>query len=170
MENAGPVLVGTDFSEAARVALQEARRLAARVGTHVEVLHVVESGLAGWLAASAGAGGAGDLAGWLTDVGMTAADLRIRYGSAWVELTRYAGEVDPVMIVIGSHGRSGYQPLSVGSTATRLSVQSRWPVVLVSPRLAVRTEQSITAAGHDGAVAPIRSLAGYTTTDGGKSR
>ncbi|CAN5637999.1 hypothetical protein BH23GEM10_BH23GEM10_04520 [soil metagenome] len=166
----GSVLVGTDFSDAARVALQEARRLAAQLGTHVEVLHVVDSGRARGLAEPTGSGGAGDLAGWLNDVGMTAGDLLIRYGSAWVELTRYAGEVEPIMIVIGSHGRSGYQPLSVGSTATRLSVQARWPVVLVSPRVAVRTEQGITAADHDGAAERIRPLAGSTTTDGGKSR
>lgn len=154
----GPVLVGTDFSDAARMALQEARRLAVQLGTHVEVLHVVDSG------------GASDLTGWLEDAGMSTGDLRIRYGSAWVEITRYAGEVEPIMIVIGSHGRSGYQPLAVGSTATRLSVQARWPVVLVSPRVAVRTEQGITAAVHEGAAERIRPVAGSTITDGGKSR
>jgi nucleotide-binding universal stress UspA family protein len=142
---AGPVLVGTDFSESARMALTEARRLAELLGTRLEVLHVVEGGItAGW-------GDAGEAGQWLRGAGLEPDDLVVRHGSAWVELSRYAAEVAPVLVVVGSHGRSGYQPLAIGSTAARVAVHARRPVVLVSPRVVSGQEQTAADTVRDGA-------------------
>lgn len=125
----GPVVVGIDFSDSAGVALAEARRLAALLTARLDIVHVVDgSPAAGWTAAQASE--------WLESVGLDPADLVIRFGSPWVELARYAADVKPTLVVVGSHGRSGYQPLALGSTAVRVSLQARCPVVLVSPRVA----------------------------------
>ena len=132
--NVGPVVVGTDFSDTAGVALSEARRLAELLGTHVEVVHVVDGGrAAGW-------GEDGEAGTWLKSARVDPADLIVRYGNPWVELARFAAEAVPTLLVVGSHGQSGYQPLAIGSTATRISVHARCPVVLVSPR-AVQADQ-----------------------------
>jgi nucleotide-binding universal stress UspA family protein len=151
--NVGPVLVGTDFSESASLALAEARRLAALMGARVEVVHVVDG------AHAAGWGEDGQAGNWLKTAQLDPAGLVVRYGSPWVELARYAAEVMPTLVVVGSHGQSGYQPLTIGSTATRISVHARCPVVLVSPR-AVSAEQEAVRADRDSAAAGIRRAPG----------
>jgi nucleotide-binding universal stress UspA family protein len=136
----GPVVVGTDFSETAGVALAEARRLAVLLGTEVVVVHVVDG--------KPGTGGpdtmeAAEADGWLRTAGMPAEGLVVRTGSAWVELARYASEVSPTLMVVGSHGQSGYQPLNIGSTASRVSLHARVPVVVVSPRVATQLPELV---------------------------
>jgi len=98
----------------------------------VEVLHVWEYG---------GGEGWEPVGEELT--AMAAADLRpkevhVRRGVPWVELVRYAKERKARMIVAGRHGRSGFQPSALGSTAQRLATSSRVPVLLVSGTVARR--------------------------------
>ncbi|HSJ09176.1 MAG TPA: universal stress protein [Longimicrobiales bacterium] len=126
----GPVLVGTDFSDTAALALQEAQRLAAMLGTGVTLMHVVDG------APGIGWGHSGEAGTWLERAGIQPQQVVVRFGSPWVEVTRYVSEVAPALVVVGSHGRSGYQPLTIGGTASRISMHSRVPVVLVSPRAA----------------------------------
>jgi nucleotide-binding universal stress UspA family protein len=124
----GPLMVGTDFSEGSAAALAEGRRLAARLGVAVEVVHVVDGvERPGWRP-----GGLADA--WLQGAGLSPDDLRIRVGSPWVELARLTDDPAALLLVVGSHGRSGYQPLALGSTASRVSMSARCPVVLVSPQ------------------------------------
>ncbi|CAN5759455.1 hypothetical protein BH23GEM9_BH23GEM9_37180 [soil metagenome] len=126
----GPVIVAVDFSETAAVALLEARRLAGLLGTRMQVIHVVDGGdQAHWEVA-----GAAESAEWLVAMGC-GDELIVRFGNPWVELARYAADVAPTLLVVGSHGMSGYQPLTIGSTASRVSLHARCPVVVVSPRV-----------------------------------
>lgn len=160
-EGVGPVVVGTDFSETAGVALAEARRLAALLGTRVDVVHVVDGTAGASWAEPAEAGEAAVLASWLQSAGLDAAGVVVRFGSAWVELARYASEVLPTLLVVGSHGQTGYQPLSIGSTASRVSLHARCPVVVISPRVAASAESSMQErrmndASRAGAVAGAR--------------
>jgi nucleotide-binding universal stress UspA family protein len=150
----GPVVVGTDFSDAAGVALQEARRLALLLGVDLTVVHVVEDRL---VARDAG----GVAASWLGSHGLESVELVVRQGQPWVELARYAAEVKPTLLVVGSHGESGFQPLRIGSTASRVSMHAGCPVVLVSPRLqAPRQERGTNTAGRVGAAAGARDEPG----------
>lgn len=159
----GPVVVGTDFSEPAAAALAEGRRLAALLNVAVEVVHVVD----GAPATAWREGGRADA--WLRGVDLEVGALTIRFGSAWVELARFAEEVSPVLLVVGSHGLSGYQPLAVGSTASRVSMHARCPVVLVSPKVTSRVSGQVEPKwGSDGgmrveAQAGARSVPGDPT-------
>ena len=130
----GPIIVGTDFSEGSAAALVEGRLLAARLGAAVEVVHVVDGvQRPGWRP-----GGEAD--GWLRAAGLSPDDLRIRFGSPWVELARLTDDRAALLLAVGSHGVSGYQPLAIGSTASRVSMSARCPVVVVSPQ--VRSRES----------------------------
>ena len=51
-----------------------------------------------------------------------------------MELVRVAGERGAQMIVVGTHGRSGFQPVALGSTAARLALLSPRPTLLVGSR------------------------------------
>jgi nucleotide-binding universal stress UspA family protein len=140
MAAVGPVVVGTDFSDTAGVALAEARRLALLLCTDVVVVHVADGQSAGSVLEGADAPTA---SGWLRSVGLTPDRLVVRNGSAWVELARYSAEVSPALVVVGTHGRSGYQPLTMGSTASRISLHARCPVVVVSPRVASLASEGV---------------------------
>jgi nucleotide-binding universal stress UspA family protein len=163
MAGVGPVVVGTDFSDTAGVALAEARRLAGLLTTDVIVVHVAD----GQSAASVLEGADAPTASrWLFSAGLTADRLVVRQGSAWVELARFASEVSPLLVVVGSHGRSGYQPLNIGSTASRVSVHARCPVVVISPRVTSFLAEGVAGEirSHDasraGAVAAARVAPG----------
>lgn len=122
------VLVGTDFSAGSAAALQEARRLATRLGCGVRVVHVVESDRARDWAPST------EAHGWLASSGMAETELDVRFGRAWVELARFADTLAPALVVVGSHGASGYQSVAMGTTAQRLCLNARHPVVLIGPK------------------------------------
>lgn len=127
----GCVLVGTDFSPGATAALVEARRLAARLGCDVRVVHVVEQDRAsGWEPTD-------DARSWMSGASLEEDMLDVRFGSAWIELARCADACEPTLVVVGSHGTSGYQPVSMGTTAQRLTLNARHPVLLVGPRRSV---------------------------------
>jgi nucleotide-binding universal stress UspA family protein len=136
VDGVGPVVVGTDFSDTAASALHEGRRLAVLLGARLEVVHVAD-GSAGpvWQLPPAGSE-------WLGQGGVEPDQLVVRFGSGWVELARYAADASPSLMVVGSHGRSGYQPLTLGSTAARLSLQACCPVVIVSPRVPLVTVEA----------------------------
>lgn len=114
------IAIGLDFSSAAVSALAEARKLAAALGARLEIVHVTE----------AGDEGAGERAG---EYGCGEDELVIRTGVPWIELTRYVRQRKPVMLVVGSHGRSGFHPLGPGSTAARLAASAPCPILIVSP-------------------------------------
>lgn len=122
------VLVGTDFSAGSAAALVEARRLASRLGCGLRVVHVVESERArDWEPST-------DARGWMERGGLSEGELDVRFGRAWVELARFADTLTPALVVVGSHGASGHQTVSMGTTAQRLCLNARHPVVLVGPK------------------------------------
>jgi nucleotide-binding universal stress UspA family protein len=150
----GPVVVATDFSETAGIALVEARRLAALLRTRLVVVHVVDGAASGWCAD-------GEAGEWLRGAGVAVEDLVVRFGRPWVELARYAADVLPTLVVVGSHGVSGYQPLTLGSTAARVSMHAGCPVVLVSPRVRPLQDEGVEVyAGRGGAAAGARTKPG----------
>jgi nucleotide-binding universal stress UspA family protein len=143
------MLVGIDFSDGAALALAEARRLTDRLGADLELLHVEETqGPAGWRDDPG-------VRAWLAALGVDAAGLTVRRGQPWVELARHARETEPVLVVVGSHGVSGFQPVALGSTAARLGVSSPFPVVVVT-RAAARGRHGAAAPSPAAAASPDR--------------
>jgi nucleotide-binding universal stress UspA family protein len=122
------LLVGVDFSDGARAALAEARRLADRMQVVLHVIHVSDPVQGSETAL-------GPIAEqWLAEANVSRDQLHVRSGQPWAELARLAGSTGAVAVVIGSHGRSGYQPVALGSTATRLGVLASCPVIVVNRR------------------------------------
>lgn len=122
------LIVGTDFSATAALALTEARTLAAQLGVPLRAVHIRPGPLsAEWVADE-------DQKSWLAAVSLDEDQLTVRRGTPWVELVRLARESRARMIVVGTHGHSGFQPVTLGSTAARLAVLSPLPVVLVGTR------------------------------------
>jgi nucleotide-binding universal stress UspA family protein len=139
VERGARILVGTDFSEGAALALETARGLASRLGARIEIVHVIERyGDTDWLTD-------GPALEWLQRLGIDRDALVVRSGFPWVELVRHAHDSPPIMIVVGSHGSSGFQPLALGSTAGRMGVLSPYPVLVVTGAAASRRTAGATA-------------------------
>lgn len=122
------ILVGVDFSDAGARALEEARSLARALGAEPELLHVTTAPR-GWLADD-------EATAWMEREGVEPTSLGVRHGTPWVELARGAAERGALLIVVGSHGRGGYQPVALGSTALRLTMAATRPVLVVGRRSA----------------------------------
>jgi nucleotide-binding universal stress UspA family protein len=117
------VVVGVDFSEGAAAAVFEARRLADQLGLDPQFVHVMEDGVESPQPVEIGA--------WLRAHGLERSAIHVIHGVAWIELGRQASATASRLLVIGSHGRSGFQPLKPGRTALRLALRSPIPVVVV---------------------------------------
>jgi len=120
----GRVVVGTDFSEGALRALADGRWLARRAGLELQVLHVLEPGSPPppeWQARE-----------WLAATSLDPALLISRQGRPWIEIVRHAHEVSASIIVLGTHGQSGFQAMSLGTTASRVALRASCPVLFTA--------------------------------------
>ena len=120
------IVVGTDFSEDALVALSVADRLSDVLGARISIVHVkphVDSAMPR------------EANEWLERARISRGDVVIKYGTAWLELLRYAEENEAQLICVAAHGASGYQALTAGSNTRRLLLRSSVPVV-VAPAVA----------------------------------
>lgn len=120
------IIIGVDFSPGSAAAASVALRLAGRDGSRCRLLHVRPRSLLE-------DGSAVDPERWLERLGATGRDIESRDGVAWIELVRAVGESDASMLVVGTHGQSGFQPLRLGRTAESVALRSPAPVLLVSP-------------------------------------
>jgi nucleotide-binding universal stress UspA family protein len=119
------IVVAVDFSDACDAAFAEARRLSAAFGLPLRVLHVAEQhDVEHEQRAHA----------WISRQELGVAHIITLPGTPWVQIARYVEDSNPLMVVIGSHGQRGYQPLAPGSTATQLLARSTVPVLVVSSK------------------------------------
>jgi nucleotide-binding universal stress UspA family protein len=115
------VLAAVDFSDGALGAVREARALADRLGIPLQVLHVAAPG-ARWLTDA-------HAIEWLLVASLAPSAIVVRRGLPWVEIVRHAREISAVAIVLGTHGESGVQRVTIGSTASRVATSASCPVV-----------------------------------------
>lgn len=166
MLNWKTILVPTDFSEGARQALRIASDLARTHGAKLLVLHVTElpPGLdTGTMIAPAPGGipitvvdfAREQAVTWMNNDREQIVDksvdcaVRIEVGPAVDTVLETADKIGADLIVVGTHGRTGFAHFVLGSVAERIVRRSPVPVLTVR-----RTEKS-EAAG----VLPVRDLA-----------
>lgn len=118
------VLVGIDFSEGAANAYREGLWLARRAGLGLQVLHVTDKDVR-WAPGP-------EETDWLGKTEIDPTLVLVRQGLPWVEIVRHAIEVRTSVIVLGSHGATGFQAMTLGSTANRVAVRAPCPVLFVA--------------------------------------
>jgi len=134
------VLIATDFSPSSAAALEQARWLSERLGAYPEILHVVENHSSSQWQSDPTA------QMWISAAGLSGASIVTRAGTPWVEIVRRAQDIGAVLLVLGSHGQSGFHPLRLGSTAERLGSAAPCPIVLVSSRSTPQASRETRAA------------------------
>ena len=138
------ILVPTDFSPGADVALGWAQSLAAAFGAEVILLHVVDlsiAALAGFPSTLAAVPAAGELLDRIrieSDEEMRRLVARIpgargivREGTPRSVILEVAREIGVQLIVMGTHGRTGLTHVFFGSVAEHVVRHSRVPVLTV---------------------------------------
>ena len=133
------ILVATDFSDEAEAAVHYAIDYAHRLGARLHVLHVLSQGEV-------------EVTRLLADTAALAApDVPVTVwsvaGDPAEEILRYAQAYPIDLIVVGTHGRTGFSRVLLGSVAERVVRGARSPVLTVSarsiaPALATEVEET----------------------------
>jgi nucleotide-binding universal stress UspA family protein len=128
------VLVTTDLSEPAGVAVTRAAQLADEHGARLTTLHVVPAGMSADIAHSARSAVEAHVAR-LLDRGLAAtaaaASIALRRGRAAVEITAEAAQGAAQLVVIGASGERRLADVLLGSTAENVVRMSPVPVLIV---------------------------------------
>lgn len=143
MKHIERIVVGTDFSEIAEQAVDQAFDLAAQLGAVVTLVHAYElpvySFPDGVVVSTA------DAADKITSHALQRLEASIerrkgrgvsvkstlRMGPAWEELNAVAAEENADLIVVGTHGRRGFSRVVLGSVAERMVRTAVRPVLVV---------------------------------------
>jgi nucleotide-binding universal stress UspA family protein len=137
------ILCPVDFSEFSGPALQLAVRLGNWFGARVEVLHVlsvpslaVPAGLGPAYVPSVGALEREEATQALADLvapftGAVPIETKVLEGDAWRVIQEEAEALPAGLLVIGTHGRSGFEHLLLGSVTEKVLRRSPCPVLTV---------------------------------------
>jgi universal stress protein A len=137
------ILVPTDFSPASSKSLSYALRFAQGPNSEITLLHVLEPEtpltLAAWRTTPAfseqeladAEEGLRTLADSAKTAGGTVAKSILRTGVATQEIVEAAKELDVDLIVIATHGFTGWKHFAIGSTAERVARAAPCPVLVV---------------------------------------
>jgi len=143
------ILMGTDFSDYSKEALDYAALLAKQFGADLYLLHAFE--VPAYYIPGVGGVGGPDIIEWLRSIrereqkGLEtlAEEVRqkgvevhpiLKEGSPVGEILNAVKEIPAEMIVLGTHGRSGLNRFMMGSVAERVLRQAPCPIVLVRPK------------------------------------
>ena len=123
------IVVATDFSPPANLAVEQAARLAKGWGSTLHILHAGKPGDAGALDLARGR-----LEKQRENLSVTPgidADVVIRTGRASVEIIQLVNEVEADLVVVGEHSQGWLKDRFLGGTALKVLRQARVPVLLV---------------------------------------
>ena len=137
------ILVPTDFSPASRKSLSYALRFAEGLNSEITLLHVLEPETSLTLAARQATAafseeeladaeeGLRDLTDSVKATGGTGTKSILRTGVPTHEIVEAAKELDVDLIVIATHGFTGWKHFAIGSTAERVARAAPCPVLVV---------------------------------------
>lgn len=141
------ILVPHDFSEHSRVALRLAHELAERLGSRVHLLHVVRPFLVAYPAWSGPADAVAPETMAAIELGAARAlereakqefaqeagvESHVLIGASVAgTIHEFAGKIDAALIVMGTHGRTGFKHVFLGSNAERTLRGAPCPVLTV---------------------------------------
>jgi universal stress protein A len=138
------ILVPTDFSESSQQAIQYARELAQTFGATLVLLNVVElppypieglppSSLGGTLLEELEQQATSDLAQVLANEAAVKVVRRVVVGTPYCRIVEVAADEKLDLIVMATHGRTGFSHLFMGGVAERVVRTAPCPVLTMRP-------------------------------------
>jgi len=136
------ILLPTDFSDCSEQARSYACEFAKRFDAELHLLHVVQPiALPGYIGpipqtiSEPEEAAKKELAEWEHSSLEDAKNVfrTVRTGAPFVEIVRYAKEQNIDLIVMGTHGRSGFAQALMGSVAEKVVRKAACPVLTIHP-------------------------------------
>ena len=124
------IVVGVDFSRSSQRAIDEAQQLAAQMGAQIDVVHVCPTPSADANSVERARQALAAVERQLRDQGF-AAKTHLAVGEPVVGLLDYVRRLQPVLVVVGSHGHGAVMRLVMGSVAESLIRRAGVPVMVV---------------------------------------
>jgi len=146
MDTRTRILVATDFSRSSEAALDHAVGLARKLGAEVAIAHVVPLAPAGEIApppvgVDLLAPARESLERIVSAVLAAGVPARgyVRLGETVLGLLEWIDELEPALVVVGSHGKRALERILLGSVAESLVRHSKVPVLVIpSPQATAR--------------------------------
>src|SRR5271167_3722562 len=151
------ILVAADFSPISIVALRHALGVARRYHSNVSLLHVIDPSIYG-LAGPDGISADTECAqrdaqqieaGLRSDGSLEGLkfDTKVSVGPVWTTIAEAIEDKRSSALVLGTHGRTGFRKLALGSVAERAFREAPCPVMTVGPRV-LQSKSSGAEAKH----------------------
>ena len=118
------ILVGFDNSKSAKIALNKAADTARRFDAKLHAVYVYHEGTADPSVVQQAVLEVGNAMG--IDI-----EFLIKTGKVYNEISALEREIGADMVIIGTHGNSGWQPFWIGSNAFRVASASNCPVITI---------------------------------------
>jgi nucleotide-binding universal stress UspA family protein len=154
------ICCAVDFSEPSWIAMEQAAELASRLGAELTLVHVRPPPPAAATDVLVPSGGGADaeirraeeaLEVWRSDAESRAAlpvRARVLAGDPAGELARAAREEGFDLLVVGTHGRSGFSRLLLGSVAERVLRRAPVPVLVMRDHVRLSRERDAEEAAQ----------------------
>ncbi len=142
------LVVGVDFSNSSHNAMRHAVSIALKTGAKINLVWVKTPGVVNNVTEDGGDNYIhkvqASLEEWRQECKMEAPDVEIDTvileGKVHVEILKYAANQPNTIIVMGSHGTSGFEEGYIGNNANRLIKESKVPILIMRENIEIKRD------------------------------
>ena len=142
------IIVGVDFSESSHNAMRHGVSLALKTGAELHLVWVKTPGVANNVTDDGGDNYIhkvqASLEEWKKECKMEAPDIEVNTvileGKVHIEILKYASNQSIPIVVMGTHGTSGFEEGYIGNNANRLIKESKVPILIMRENIEIKRD------------------------------
>ena len=151
------IIVGVDFSDSSHNAMRHAVSLALKTGADIHLVWVKTPGVANNVTEDGGDNYIhkvqASLEDWKKECKLEAPDVEVNTvileGKVHTEILKYAANQSVPIVVMGTHGTSGFEEGYIGNNANRLIKEARVPILIMRENIEIKRDLHIIYAPID---------------------
>ena len=142
------IIVGVDFSDSSHNAMRHAVSLALKTGADIHLVWVKTPGVAHNVTEDGGDNYIhkvqSSLEDWKKECKLEAPDVEVNTvileGKVHTEILKYAANQSVPIVVMGTHGTSGFEEGYIGNNANRLIKEARVPILIMRENIEIKRD------------------------------
>jgi nucleotide-binding universal stress UspA family protein len=142
------IIVGVDFSNSSHNAMRHAVSIALKTGADIHLVWVKTPGVANNVTDDGGDNYIhkvqASLEDWKKECKMEAPDVEVNTvileGKVHTEILKYAANLSVPIVVMGTHGTSGFEEGYIGNNANRLIKEARVPILIMRENIEIKRD------------------------------
>ena len=142
------IIVGVDFSDSSHNAMRHAVSLALKTGADIHLVWVKTPGVANNVTEDGGDNYIhkvqASLEDWKKECKLEAPDVEVNTvileGKVHTEILKYAANQSVPIVVMGTHGTSGFEEGYIGNNANRLIKEARVPILIMRENIEIKRD------------------------------